>query len=241
MQPIEFQVCPTNQDYPVCYVLDDGYCYQLLNNKMNYSDQTFEVQRVRSACERPIRITKERIVRILELSQIKIIATLAWIPIEPTKYYHGIPAKDLQYIKQKIEQLFSKNADPVNRGRIYPKYSDSIAISSRYAISREDIDQNGVINAQPKFISWSLVSKQNIIDKSCVLQPYTCSNCDMNCVIDPSKEWNQQKVVKHIGQQIAKEVDQDIVEELINIKEQKLFECGLGQIMKKRLKRRQND
>lgn len=112
MQPIEFQVCPTNQDYPVCYVLDDGYCYQLLNNKMNYLDQTFEVQRVRSASKRPIRITKERIVRTLELSQIKIIATLAWIPIDPTKYYHGIPAKDLSYIKQKIEQLFSKNAEP---------------------------------------------------------------------------------------------------------------------------------
>lgn len=112
MQPIEFQVCPTNQDYPVCYVLDDGYCYQLLNNKMNYSDQTFEVQRVRSFNSKPIRITKEKIVRTLELSQIKIIATLAWIQIEPTKYYHGIPAKDLSYIKQKIEQLFSKNAQP---------------------------------------------------------------------------------------------------------------------------------
>ena len=123
--------------------------------------------------------------------------------------------------KQKTWKDALQYADPINRGRIHPKESDSIAISSRYTISREDIDQNGVINAQPKFISWSLVSKQNFIDKSCVLQPYTCSNCDMNCVIDPSKEWNQQKVVKHIGQQIAKEVDQDIVEELINIKEQK--------------------
>lgn len=117
---------------------------------------------------------------------------------------------------------FSQYADAMNSGRIHPKESDSIAISSRYVISREDIDQNGVINAQPKFISWSLVSKQDFIDKSCVLQPYTCSGCDMNCVIDPSKEWNQQKAVQEISQQIAKEVDQELVEYFSNINDQML-------------------
>ena len=98
--------------------------------------------------------------------------------------------------KQKTWEDALQYADSINLGRIYPKESDSIAISSRYVISREDIDQKGVINAQPKFISWSLVSKQNITDKSCVPQPYTCSNCDMNCVIDPSKEWSQQRIVQ---------------------------------------------
>ena len=87
----------------------------------------------------------------------------------------------------------------------------------RCAIEQDNSYNHYIINVQPKFISQSLVSKQDFIDKSCVLQPYTCSNCDMNCVIDPSKEWSQQRIVQSIGQQIAKEVDQELVEYFSNI------------------------
>jgi len=65
MKQVEFEVCTSNQDYPVCYELADGYCYQLLNNKMNYSDRTFEVQRIRAFGQNPIRITNDSIVRTL--------------------------------------------------------------------------------------------------------------------------------------------------------------------------------
>ncbi len=64
--------------------------------------------------------------------------------------------------------------------------------------------------------------QQNLVDKNCRLQPYTCSDCGMNCVIDPSKEWNQQKAVQEISQQIAKEVDQELVEYFSNINDQML-------------------
>ena len=66
MKQVEFEVCPSSQDYPVCYELADGYCYQLLNNKMNYSDRTFEVQRVRAFDQKPIRITNDSILMTIE-------------------------------------------------------------------------------------------------------------------------------------------------------------------------------
>lgn len=106
MQATEFYVCPSDQDYPVCYELDDGYCYQLLDNKMNYKYNTFKMQRVRTCFGRQVNVSKERIVRQLQLWEIKVIAALAWIPIDELKYIHGIPANDLQCIKQKISDLF---------------------------------------------------------------------------------------------------------------------------------------
>lgn len=51
---------------------------------------------------------------------------------------------------------------------------------------------------------------------------YICSDCDMKCVIDPSKEWSQQRIVQSIGQQVAKEVDQELVEYFSNINDSML-------------------
>lgn len=60
-------------------------------------------------------------------------------------------------------------ADIMNSGRIYSN-PGSIAISSRYTINKNDIDQNRVIHTEPKFIDWSLVSEQHLLDKNCRLR-----------------------------------------------------------------------
>lgn len=104
-------------------------------------------------------------------------------------------------------------------------------INARYVVDSQHIDQNGIINVQPKFVSWSLVPQQNLVDKNCRLQPYTCSGCNMNCFIDPSKEWNQQKAVQEISQQIAKEVDQELSERLLNMTIQQIFEYLYGSMV----------
>ena len=47
--------------------------------------------------------------------------------------------------------------------------NDIKGVSVRYSINKQNIDQNGVMTVQPKFVSWSLVSQQNLVDKSCKL------------------------------------------------------------------------
>lgn len=47
--------------------------------------------------------------------------------------------------------------------------NDIKGVSLRYSINKQNIDQNGVMTVQPKFVSWYLVSQQNLIDKNCRL------------------------------------------------------------------------
>lgn len=84
--------------------------------------------------------------------------------------------------------------DKFNFGKIYPKVTDSIGISSKYFVSKQHIDQNGVINVYPKFISWSLVSEQNLVDKNCRLKreeqqnaPYWNTGIDSEDFISPPR------------------------------------------------------
>lgn len=56
--------------------------------------------------------------------------------------------------------------NPSHPSRIYPK---AVQIGSRYLVQHQWVDQNGVVNIRPKFLDWSLISAQHIIDPSCIL------------------------------------------------------------------------
>lgn len=59
--------------------------------------------------------------------------------------------------------------DIVNGQKIGVSIRGTIGIAPRYTIEQEYTDQLGIVNIIPKFLSWSLVSEQHLVDKNCRL------------------------------------------------------------------------
>ena len=81
-----------------------------------------------------------------------------------------IGCRNCQFFNGEIRTFKINIQNVENQNDFMQKFINDIkGVSVRYSINKQNIDQNGVMTVQPKFVSWSLVSQQNLVDKNCKL------------------------------------------------------------------------